>query len=202
MIGTTPCHTGTNGQPTIGKFDMQWEQAEQCEVSEPQQTSEPTTALWKAPSKLPPELPEAPALPPELIPAPLRPWLLDAAERMQVPLDFVAAPAVVALAGVIGRSVGIRPKRHDDWLVIPNLWGEVIGRPGIQKTPAVAEATRLLRRLAYQAQEQFEASNADAKAKAEILKLQLEAATQDARDAVKNCTGIEVAQDRISQVTK
>ncbi len=104
-------------------------------------------------------------MPPELIPEPLRPWLLDSAERMQVPLDFVAAPAVVALAGVIGRSVGIRPKRHDDWLVIPNLWGEVIGRPGIQQTPAVAEATRPLRRLAYQAQEAFEASNADAKAK-------------------------------------
>ncbi len=105
---------------------MQWDQAEQCEVSEPQQTSEPTTALWsapatlppefpEAPATLPPEFPEAPALPPELIPDPLRPWLLDSAERMQVPLDFVAAPAVVALAGIIGRSVGIRSaalRRH------------------------------------------------------------------------------------------
>ena len=110
--------------------------------------------------------------------------------------------SLTALSGVIGRSVGIRPKRRDDWLVVPNLWGYLTSRPGLQKSPAVAEATKPLRRLAHAAQEEFETNSADAKAKVEILKLQLEAAKQDARDAVKSGQGIELAQDRISQVQR
>ena len=171
-----------------------------AEVREPKPNA--AGAWTKPPATLPPELPLAPALPAELIPEPLRPWICDISERMQVPLDFVAPPAVTALSSVVGRSVGIRPKRHDSWLVVPNLWGELISRPGLQKSPAVAEATKPLRRLALAAQDKFEASSADAKAKAEILKLQLEAAKQDARDAVKSGQGIELAQDRISQVTR
>ena len=51
---------------------------------------------------------------------------------------------------------GIRPKRRDDWLVIPNLWGGVIGRPGLLKTPALAEATRPLLRLEHVAKETYD----------------------------------------------
>ena len=54
---------------------------------------------------------------------------------------------MVGLAAVIGRQVGIRPKRRDDRLVVPNLWGMVIGRPGLLKTPSLSEALRPLRRL-------------------------------------------------------
>ena len=35
--------------------------------------------------------------------------------------------AMIVAAGVIGRKIGIRPKKHDDWLVIPNLWAVLIG---------------------------------------------------------------------------
>jgi hypothetical protein len=48
------------------------------------------------------------------VPEPLLPWLEDMAERIGVPLEFVAAPAVVALSSVIGRTVGIYPKQIDD----------------------------------------------------------------------------------------
>ena len=43
---------------------------------------------------------------------------------------------LVALAGVVGAAIGIKPKRRDDWLVVPNLWGGVIGPPTKKKTPA------------------------------------------------------------------
>jgi hypothetical protein len=63
------------------------------------------------------------------LPAAFRPWVSDVAERTQCPVDFPAVAAVVLLATVVGRQVSIRPKAHDDWTVVPNLWGAVIGRP-------------------------------------------------------------------------
>lgn len=73
----------------------------------------------------------------DLLPDALRPWIADVAERMQCPPDYPAMGAMVALSSVVGRQVGIRPKRQDDWTVVPNLWGAVVGRPSLLKTPAL-----------------------------------------------------------------
>src|SRR5918995_6989567 len=75
-----------------------------------------------------------------MLPDAFRGWVEDVAERMQVPPDFVAAPLMVAFSTVVGRQVGIRPKREDDWLVVPNLWGAIVGSPGLLKSPALKEA--------------------------------------------------------------
>jgi putative DNA primase/helicase len=121
-------------------------------------------SAWDDLRPLPPERPGVPELPEGLVPPPLRPWLVDAATRTSVPLCYLAVPAVVALSSVVGRSLGIYPKRFDDWLVVPNLWGYLVGRPGILKTACVQEATRPLRRLEAEAWEQFEAELAEAQA--------------------------------------
>src|SRR5262249_32414252 len=107
---------------------------------------------WAPPADLPGPHP-VPEFPAQLLPEPIRDWVLDIADRSQCPPEFVAVGAVVGLAAVVGRQIGVRPKRQDDWLVVPNLWGLVIGRPGILKTPALAEALRPLYRLAVEAQE-------------------------------------------------
>src|SRR5687767_860978 len=91
------------------------------------------------PAPLPRDLPLVHEFASELLPESLRSWITDIAERMQCPLDFPAVAAMVCLAAIVGRQIGIRPKRHDDWLVVPNLWGAVIGRPGLLKSPALAE---------------------------------------------------------------
>jgi putative DNA primase/helicase len=87
----------------------------------------------------------------EMLPEPIRPWLVDIAERMQVPLDFLAASCVVALGSLIGRKIGLCPKAHDDWLVVPNLWGAVVGRPSLLKSPAIAEIMKPIDELSSQA---------------------------------------------------
>jgi putative DNA primase/helicase len=66
---------------------------------------------------------------------------------MQCPPDFPAASMLVALAAVIGCRLGIRPKRYDDWLVIPNLWGCVVGRPSLKKSPAISPAEKRVRAI-------------------------------------------------------
>lgn len=65
----------------------------------------------------------------ELLPADLREYVRDVAERTQCPPDFVGVALVVAVSAVVGRKFTIHPKQHDDWMVVPNQWGVIIGRP-------------------------------------------------------------------------
>ena len=82
-----------------------------------------------APRPLPDPLPAVPAFDLELVPASLRPWVTDAANGLQVPPEFVAVPAIVAAAGVIGRQVGVALKVHERWIERCILWGAIVGRP-------------------------------------------------------------------------
>jgi len=97
---------------------------------------------WPEPGELPHGLPEVPALTSDMLPAGIGPWVADVAERMQCPIEFPAVGAVVPASSLIGRQLGIRPKRHDDWTVTPNLWGGTVGPPGIMKSPALKEMQR------------------------------------------------------------
>lgn len=107
-----------------------------------------TLIEWTKPKPLAAQLSEVPPLEPSMIPAPLRPWLTDIADRGCIPLEYATAAAIVMLAGVAGRRLGIRPKREDDWLVIPNLWGAIVGHSGLQKSPPAREAMWPVRRIA------------------------------------------------------
>lgn len=133
------------------------------------------------------QLPAVPALDTKLIPAPLRGWIADVAYRMQCPADYCAVGALVALAGIVGAAIGIRPKQRDDWLVIPNLWGGIIGPPSKKKTPALAEMLKALARLELAAKDgsqQAKAAAADpeTKIKQKLLKKELEAAIKAERE--------------------
>jgi hypothetical protein len=113
---------------------------------------------WPEPQDLPGGPPPVAPFPIDLLPEALALWVEDVADRMQVPADFVAIPAMVAAGATIGRNVGIYPKRRDSWLVVPNIWGAVIGRPGIMKTPAAAEAIRPLRAMEARSREAYDAA--------------------------------------------
>ncbi|MEW6273264.1 MAG: DUF3987 domain-containing protein [Thermodesulfobacteriota bacterium] len=141
---------------------------------------------WPEMQPLPAELPPVPAMSSELLPAPFRAWLDDAADRLQVPLEMVATPALVGFASVVGRRLGILPKRQDDWLVVPNLWGMVVARPGYLKSPAMREAVRPISRLAAEAAKQHRADKILQDAEREVLetsiaKLKREAASKNGK---------------------
>jgi Protein of unknown function (DUF3987) len=118
--------------------------------------SEATEDTWEEPVPLPEGLPPAAPLDPTMLPEPLRGWIVDVSERMQIPPDFTAAGAVVVAGSLIGRKVGIHPKRQDDWLVVPNMWGAVVGRPSLLKSPALAEVMKPLARLVAEAYEEYQ----------------------------------------------
>ena len=97
-----------------------------------------------------------PPLPPAIIPAPFRDWLQDIADRISCPIEYPAVAAIIAVAAVVGRKCGIKPKQFDDWLSVPNLWGGIVGPPGVQKTPATDEAMKALKYLVAQALKKHE----------------------------------------------
>lgn len=137
----------------------------------PRATSEAHAGgCWAEPEPLPDARPPVPPFALGLLPEALRPWIADIAERMQCPLEYPAVGAMVALAAVVGRRVGIRPKRLDDWTVAPNLWGGIIGRPGVLKTPALAEGKKPLERLAAQSLKAHDAAKREHVASAELVK--------------------------------
>jgi hypothetical protein len=68
------------------------------------------------------------------------------AERLQVPADYPAATLLVMLAGALGRRALIRPQRYDHWVVVPNLWGAIIGRSGVMKSAVLRAVLGPLRR--------------------------------------------------------
>jgi putative DNA primase/helicase len=102
---------------------------------------------WPEPTPLPNALPPVDSFDAELLPVALRAWVMDIAHRMQCPPDFPAVAVLVALSSLIGARAVIQPKAFDDWQVVPNLWGAVVGRPGVKKSPALGEALRPLNRL-------------------------------------------------------
>ncbi len=92
-------------------------------------------------------LPEVLPMTLEMIPIPLREWVSDEAKRMEVPLDFIAVPAIVAIGSLIGTRCEIRPKQRDNFSIIPNLYGGIVAAPSRLKSPAMKVALNPLVRL-------------------------------------------------------
>ena len=111
---------------------------------------------WSEPERLPANLLPVEPFDHELLPEVLRDLVNDITERMQCPPDYVAVALMIVLATVVGRKIGIRPKKEDDWLVVVNLWGAVIGRPSVLKSPAIKAILELLVVLEIEAKEIFE----------------------------------------------
>jgi len=114
---------------------------------------------WPEPTPLPDALPPVQPFDPELLPEALRGWVTDIAYRMQCPPDFPAVGAVVALSSLIGARAVVQPKARDDWQVVPSLWGLIVGRPGVMKSPALGETLKPLNRLQATEFEQWQAAH-------------------------------------------
>lgn len=103
---------------------------------------------WELPNEIATKIPDVDALLPNLMPPVLAPWLNDVAVRMQTPPDFATVSAIVIFSSIIGAGCAIRPKKEDDWEVIPNVWGACIGRPSVVlKSPSMKEPMRFLEKL-------------------------------------------------------
>jgi putative DNA primase/helicase len=156
--------------------------------------------LWPEPKPLPEVLPPVAPFDPKILPDSVRAFIVDVAERMQCPIDYPAVAMMIVLAGALGRKLGIRPKRRDDWTVISNLWGVSVGRPGLMKTPAISEPMKFLKRLEIEAKQRFEEENAEHLAGALVAKASMSVAEQAIRKAIKDGSDPnEIARNALAQ---
>ncbi|MEE9426055.1 MAG: YfjI family protein [Methylococcales bacterium] len=111
------------------------------------------TAVFKTLRPLILKLRPVPEFPVDALPQSLRGWIVDEAERMGAPVDFIAIGALVSLSSLLGKKFTIKPKQHDDWTVVPNLWGACVGRPSSMKSPTQRAATDFIREIDTQCRE-------------------------------------------------
>jgi hypothetical protein len=147
--------------------------------------SVPSSGEWPEIQPVRTELLSVERLPLDIIPASFRGWIADVSNRMQCPPDFVAAAMLVMAGAIVGAACGIRPKKYDDWTVVPNLWGGVVGRPSMLKTPAIGEAMKPLDRLECAAKLAHDAAKKNYEADCEAYKAKREALQTNMRKAAK-----------------
>jgi putative DNA primase/helicase len=140
--------------------------------------------LWTKPKALPDPLPEVMPYDSDLLPACVDSAVADVAYRMQCPPDYVACAVLVAMGAVVGNRIGIRPKQEDSWLVIPNLWGCIIGRPSMKKSPSASFAENLIRWIEDRDRKRIEPMIADSKRDALLAEQKRKSMEKDLKKAV------------------
>jgi len=159
---------------------------------------------WPEPTEIVSQLPRAPEFDASvLLPKALADFVLDEADRMPCSPDYIAAALVVCLGSVIGAKCGLKPKRRDDWIVVPNLWGGIVGDPSSKKSPALGTVTRFLDRLEAREAEKlvdaltiFEAEKAAFEAHQSAVKASMKKAAGGAKpDHLKMAASIADMQD-------
>ncbi|MGH8588950.1 MAG: YfjI family protein, partial [Gammaproteobacteria bacterium] len=144
-------------------------------------------AEWPDPKPIQATLHPVPAFDADtLLPEALRAWIMDEANRMPCPPDFIAAAALVAIGSIIGARCSIKPKSRDDWLIVPNLWGGMVGPPSAKKSPAVNAATKPLGRLIAAAMKEHEAAMEAFEAAKVVFEAEKEAIESRIKKAAKD----------------
>ena len=120
-----------------------------------------------------------------LLPEALRDYVADEADRMPCAPDYIAAAILVALGALIGARCAIKPKTRDDWTVVPNLWGAIVGSPSSKKSPATTAGMRPLDRLAAKSREAHESRSAQYERDMLVHEAHVESVKKRVKDAAK-----------------
>jgi putative DNA primase/helicase len=109
---------------------------------------------WPEPRPLLSELKSVQPLDVAILPKVMQNLVIDSSERMQCPPDFLAAGLIISSSSVIARNIVIQPKLEDTgWIEHPNLWGVIIGKPSLLKSPTLSIAMSALEKLEQKSRE-------------------------------------------------
>lgn len=108
--------------------------------------TEQDATTWPAPISLKNEEPPVMAMTKKMLPKAIRNFLINA--NPELPLNYIAVTAIVAMGSIIGSGCGMCQKKLDDsWFEYPNLWAVLIGEPGVKKTPSMEPILYFIDRL-------------------------------------------------------
>jgi len=160
---------------------------------------------WKGePEEIKTKLPPVKLLDDDMLPEPLAPWLLDISYRMQAPIDFSAAAMFVVFGSVIGAGCKMRPKAVDNWGVVCNLFGMIIGDPSMLKTPAVSEVLKLLDDLQFKYRDIFESEKSEHDFDEMLQEAELKQLQKEIPKLVeaKKIDDIKIAKERYREISE
>jgi hypothetical protein len=180
--------------------DQHWPQLRN--LKEPDWRKQPITPSEPWPEPVPLPKPAIAPLNPLLIPAAFRPFLLDIAQRLQVPLDFPAVGLLTMAGSLIGRKVQVFPLQHGDWHEPANLWGLVVGPPGVKKTPSLLAALAFLLKAQAQEFQRVEPLKQQHEIEAKVQDAKVKGATRKLEEAIHkgDATKIKTAQTALEQL--
>lgn len=115
-----------------------------------------TVAFDKEPEPIGEITTEVLPCPIETLPDTVKEWITVLADQMQIPCDYLIAPWIVYVGSLIGRKRALRLRPGTEWIEHSNLWGMVIGRSSVMKSPAMKAVRRPLAELALQAKLKYE----------------------------------------------
>jgi len=150
--------------------------------------------IWPDPMPLPSTLLEVMHFEERMLPTGLRRWVIDIAERMNCPIDFIGVAAMIAASSLVGRRIGIRPERHTTWTEVGNLWGVIVGPPGTMKSPAVREAFAALHAMEHKASVAYEAALEELKPKLMLHEIKEQEFRRQARGMLRGSTEDPLAE--------
>lgn len=117
--------------------------------------SDGTILSWNEIRPLPEIHFPAPRLDFNIVPAPLRDWIEDSSTRMQSHPEFLCSSLFTLYSSIIGRSISVKPKEHDNWKIVPILWGLLIGLPSSKKSPCLSETRKFIDKIQNRLDEEF-----------------------------------------------
>lgn len=88
-----------------------------------------------------------PQITPDMLPKEISDYVQDVCERIESPFGVGVVSVLTIIGNLIGSKAGIRPKNKDDWTVVPNLWGLIIGRPSVKKTAVYSELLKAVSKI-------------------------------------------------------
>lgn len=99
---------------------------------------------------------KVPIFPTHVLPTILRKYVTERAKQFSVCEDVIAVPALVLIAGFIGRIPHIRPfSNSPNWMERAAVWGMIIGETGTNKSSPMRETLKFLTAFDAERQEAY-----------------------------------------------
>ena len=136
----------------------------------------------------------SPEFKPEYFPSTLATFICDEANRMTTTPDGIAAGLVVALGTIAGGKFRMKPKLFDNWLVVPNLYGAILGNPSTKKSALMSIALRALKEIEKNEKAKHKKALAQYKVDSELLGMKHSADKRKAKKLLDDGATLEDAK--------
>lgn len=144
-------------------------------------------------------LPPVKTLTSAMMPKLLWDYASNSAERLSVPIEYVLMPLTVSLGSLIGSKLSIYPKMYDNWEVVPNFYGAIVGNPSSKKSPSLSEGLKPISHLVALAKDKYNEDKLEHDTQKELNKHMTKAAEKQLSDLAKKLTTQTDDDTEISQ---